>query len=142
MRNRVKKRTSSKLSSTLKALLPLILFSALIAWLVWPQTPSQTSLGTIEGRKPVLNPDLFKGVVREAYMTAKQYPELLEQIRCYCGCDNPMHTPYHRSLYECFTDTHGSNCQVCVDEAILARNLYLEGKTPAEIRSIIDQRYA
>ncbi|MEM0482708.1 MAG: CYCXC family (seleno)protein [Nitrososphaerota archaeon] len=142
MRRRRKKRNGSKLSTALKVVLPVILFSAFVVWLIWPQPPSQIPTATLEGRKQVLNPDLFKGVVREAYMTAKQYPELLEQMKCYCGCDNPMHTPYHRSLYECFTDTHGSNCQVCVDEAILARNLYMEGKAPSEIRTIIDQRYA
>lgn len=142
MKHKRKRRHSHRLPEALKAVIPVLLFSAFVIWLVWPQPPSQTPTATLEGRKPVLNPDLFKDVVREAYMTAEQYPELLEQLKCYCGCDNPMHSPYHRSLYECFTDTHGSNCHTCVNEAILAKNLYIEGKTPSEIRAIIDQKYA
>ncbi|MEM2237808.1 MAG: CYCXC family (seleno)protein [Candidatus Caldarchaeum sp.] len=141
MRRRKSRHREHTSLQLIKAVIPAILFTAFIVWLVLPQTPSHPSIVTDTGRKPVLNPELFRGLVKDGYLTAKQYPQLLEQLRCYCGCDNPKHTPYHRNLYECFTDTHGANCQVCVEEALIARNLYEQGMDPAQIRSSIDKRY-
>lgn len=56
--------------------------------------------------RPVLDPSLFTGMVREAYATAQKYPEILDQVYCYCSCDNPPLN--HKSLLSCFTDQHGA----------------------------------
>ncbi len=56
--------------------------------------------------RPVLDPSLFTGMAREAYATAQKYPEILDQVYCYCGCDNPPLN--HKSLLSCFTDRHGA----------------------------------
>jgi hypothetical protein len=56
--------------------------------------------------RPVLSPSLFVGRAREAYAAAKQYPEVMDQVFCYCTCDEPP--TYHKSLLSCFTDNHGA----------------------------------
>jgi len=55
--------------------------------------------------RPVLDPSLFTGMARAAYAAAKEYPEVLDQVFCYCTCDEPPFN--HKSLLSCFTDNHG-----------------------------------
>ncbi len=56
--------------------------------------------------RPVLEPSLFKGRVSAAYAAAKKYPEVMDQVYCYCYCDNPPFN--HKSLLSCFTERHGA----------------------------------
>jgi hypothetical protein len=55
--------------------------------------------------RPVLSPSLFVGKAKEAYAAAKQYSKVMDQVFCYCKCDEPP--TYHKSLLSCFTDKHG-----------------------------------
>ncbi len=56
--------------------------------------------------KPVLDPAMFTGQVRAAYAAAKKYPEMMNEVFCYCYCDQP---PFdHNTLLSCFTDKHGA----------------------------------
>jgi hypothetical protein len=55
--------------------------------------------------RPVLSPSLFVGMASDAYAAAKQYPKVMDQLFCYCKCDEPP--TYHKSLLSCFTDKHG-----------------------------------
>jgi hypothetical protein len=56
--------------------------------------------------KPVLNPAMFTGQVRAAYAAAKKYPDAMNEVFCYCYCDQP---PFkHHTLLSCFTDKHGA----------------------------------
>lgn len=56
--------------------------------------------------KPVLDPAMFTGQTRMAYAAAKKYPDMLNEVFCYCYCDQP---PFkHHSLLSCFTDRHGA----------------------------------
>jgi hypothetical protein len=47
----------------------------------------------------------FQGRVRGAYQAAADIPQVLAEVKCYCGCDKSQG---HRSLLDCFVDTHGS----------------------------------
>lgn len=59
-----------------------------------------------EETRPVLDPFLFTGRARAAYTIAKKYPEVLNQVFCYCLCNQePFH---HKSLLSCFTGRHGA----------------------------------
>ena len=61
---------------------------------------------TSKETKPVLDPAMFSGQVRMAYAAAKKYPEILNEVYCYCYCDaEPFN---HHSLLSCFTDKHGA----------------------------------
>lgn len=55
-------------------------------------------------RLPTLDPARFDGKTRDAYQAARDVPEVLEQVPCYCGC---MSNAGHRNNLDCFTDDHG-----------------------------------
>lgn len=56
--------------------------------------------------RPVLDPAMFTGQTRAAYAVAKKYPEVLNEVFCYCYCDQP---PFrHKTLLSCFTEKHGA----------------------------------
>ncbi len=56
--------------------------------------------------RPVLDPAQFTGMTRAAYAAAKRYPQILDQVYCYCECDQPPFN--HVSLLSCFVETHGA----------------------------------
>lgn len=86
-----------------------------------------------------LQAEQFFGPTREAYRAAKEIPETLAQLPCYCHCDQSMG---HKSLHSCFEDTHASQCTVCVSEALLAYNLQRSGMNPTQIRERIIAQYS
>ena len=82
----------------------------------------------------------FIGKTREAYQAAKEIPETLAQLPCYCHCDQSFG---HKSLHSCFEDEHASQCAVCTDEALLAYRLEKQQKlTPEQVRKIIIEKYS
>jgi hypothetical protein len=97
------------------------------------KAPSRGSLG------PTLDPEMFSGVTREAYRVAREIPQTIAQMPCYCHCDRGMG---HKSLYSCFEDDHAAHCATCMNEALLAFKLEKEGKlTPAQIRDRIVEQF-
>jgi len=102
--------------------------------------PSTQAATDAAGTNKVLDPAGFSDAkVRKAYETAKQYAHVLESIYCYCRCKENIG---HRALVECFETDHASNCDVCMNEAIIAARMTQEGKTPKEIQKAIDAYYA
>ncbi len=89
--------------------------------------------------RPTLSPAYFVGKQARSYRIAKEIPEIIDSLYCYCECKKHFG---HRSLLSCFVDLHASRCQICMDEAIDAYNLYKQGKDVVEIREIIDKRYS
>lgn len=55
------------------------------------------------GLPKTLDPSLIKGKDREGYQIAREIPEILAQIPCFCGCE----AMGHESLLDCFVDEHG-----------------------------------
>ena len=90
-------------------------------------------------RPPTLDPALFTGDVAEAYRVARDRPELLEQMPCYCGC---YVTQGHQNLLDCFRDRHPESCPTCVAIALRAAKLGKVGYAPADIKRMIDREYA
>jgi hypothetical protein len=56
-----------------------------------------------EPRPATLSPALFTGKAREAYRIAREAPELLEHMPCYCGCYVGNR---HRNNLDCYVDRH------------------------------------
>ena len=84
---------------------------------------------------PTLPPERFFGSARTAYQVAKEIPQTLAQLPCYCYCDESFG---HKSLHSCYETDHSSQCAVCVSEALLAYRLQKEqGLTPQQIRQRI-----
>jgi Protein of unknown function with PCYCGC motif len=88
---------------------------------------------------PTLDPNRFFGQARAAYQVAKEIPETLAQLPCYCYCDEAHG---HKSLHSCYESEHSSTCAVCVNEALMAYKLQKEGLTPAQIRERIIVQYS
>ena len=99
----------------------------------YEQAPSRSSLG------PTLDTDKFTGLTRDAYRAAREIPQTLAQLPCYCHCDRGMG---HKSLHSCYEDNHAAQCATCINEALLALKLEKEHKlTPAQIRDRIVQEF-
>jgi hypothetical protein len=53
--------------------------------------------------RPTLDPALFTGKPALAHRVAREIPVVLDQLRCYCGCDR---SAGHVSLLSCYVDRH------------------------------------
>jgi len=79
----------------------------------------------------------YDRIVR-SYEAARQMPEVLEGLYCYCDC---RHHFNHRSLLTCFQSEHGASCDICLDEAWMAAEMHRHGKSLAEIRHAADAQF-
>jgi hypothetical protein len=79
----------------------------------------------------------YDRIVR-SYEAARAYPQVLDGLYCYCDC---RHHFGHRSLLTCFESEHGASCDICLDEAWLAVQLYRQGRSLEEIRRAVDARF-
>jgi len=73
-----------------------------------------------------------------AYEAARRVPQVLDGVYCHCNCSKSFG---HRSLLTCFESDHGSRCDICMGEAMLAAQLADGGTSLAEIRKAIDARF-
>src|SRR6202795_4877773 len=55
--------------------------------------------------RPTLDPAQFVGKAAATHRVAREIPEVLDQLYCYCGCDKHEG---HKSLLSCFTDGHAA----------------------------------
>jgi len=56
------------------------------------------------GLPKTLDPHHFKGNVKQAYQIAKEIPEVLVQMPCFCECE----AFGHENLLDCFIDQHAA----------------------------------
>jgi hypothetical protein len=75
-----------------------------------------------------------------AFDEGRTIPEILDGIRCQCGCASQAGM---RSVLSCYegTDAMALDCDICQGEARLAYRLHGEGQTLDQIRAAIDARY-
>jgi Protein of unknown function with PCYCGC motif len=99
----------------------------------------EVSLAALKNLAPTLAPEKFSGKQRLGYLAAKEIPQTLAQLPCYCHCDKGFG---HKSLHTCFVDDHAAHCAICIDEALLALKLQKQEKlTPEQIRERIIAQY-
>ena len=84
------------------------------------------------------DPDLYQGDTRQAYIVARDHPELLAQLDCYCGCEQ---NEGHKNLLDCFRTNHGAGCDICVGEAVTAEQMLSHGTPVDQIREALRARY-
>ena len=114
---------------------------AAIAWISLRGTnePGDDSAAAVRSAD-VLSPTLFSDEkTRAAYQVAKDIPEVLEQLPCFCGC---MTSFGHKNNLFCFKDQHGSGCNICQDIALDARKMHDQGVSIAQIQDNIKAKYA
>ncbi len=56
-------------------------------------------------KRPTLDPARFVGKAALAHRVAREIPDTLDQLYCYCECDK--HSG-HKSLLSCYTDGHAA----------------------------------
>src|SRR3990172_4943197 len=64
----------------------------------------EKSIDLKTGLPKTLNPNLFKGKARQAYQMAREIPEVLAKMPCFCECE----AFGHENLLDCFVDRHGA----------------------------------
>ncbi len=55
--------------------------------------------------RPTLDPARFVGRARLAHQVARDLPDVLDRLYCYCECDRHLG---HASLLSCYTDGHAA----------------------------------
>ena len=117
-----------------------IVVMALIAWVSLRGTGESTNDTAALKSADVLSPTLFSDEkTRAAYEVAKDIPEVLEQLPCFCGC---MTSFGHKNNLFCFKDQHGSGCTICQDIALDARKMHDQGMAIAQIQETIKAKYS
>jgi hypothetical protein len=98
-------------------LLAFLLIVAVAVPVVWRVTatrddagPALTAVAPPAARvwretRPTLDPVRFVGKAALAHQVAREIPDTLDQLYCYCECDK--HSG-HKSLLSCYTDGHAA----------------------------------
>lgn len=69
----------------------------------------------------------------------REIPEIVDGIRCQCGCAD---SPGFYSLLSCYeSEGMARYCDICQGEGRLAHRLHKAGKSLDEIRAAIDARF-
>jgi hypothetical protein len=88
--------------------------------------------------------------MRAAYEVAARHPEVMRYVPCFCGCGQIGHKDNH----DCFVtarnsankvvgwETHALGCEICVDVAYQAWQMFNTGATVSAIRDAIEKKYA
>ncbi len=90
----------------------------------------------------VLQEEEIKGGkdVIAAFNEVRQIPQIVDGIRCQCGCAKH---PQFYSLLSCYEGPKAmaQTCETCQAQGRYAFELHSSGKTLDEIRGAIDERY-
>jgi hypothetical protein len=74
------------------------------------------------------------------FESIREVPQVVDGIRCNCGCTNP---PEFYSLLSCYEGKGmARDCAICQGQGRLAVRLHKEGKTLDEIRAAIDAKFS
>lgn len=127
-----------------KILFAPILFLSLSLALTFTSCTSKTDVkdaGALRGgeTRATLSPAQFTGATAQAYQIAKDIPEVLDSMYCYCDCEKHF---AHKSLLTCYVDEHAAHCDICMDEAFMAYELHRQGMDIPAIRKAIDNRFS
>jgi len=134
--NKTKKRVST---------LAMVIFVCIVVAGVYVGTkpsvkvqPVAPATGLLIETRPILTDAVFTGKVAEAYRIAAEIPKVLDSLFCYCYCKKNHN---HKTLLTCYTNKHGSKCDICLNEVFYAYDLYNQGKTLDEIVIAVDKKF-
>lgn len=123
-------------------------FMASSAWLVLTASPEPArALEGSEHPEPrpgidaarVLTRDNVPADVAPVFDQVREIPQVVDGIRCYCGC---AEVPGMYSLLSCYEEAGMARyCDICQGEGKLAYELHREGRSLKEIRAAIDRRF-
>lgn len=106
---------------------------------VWQMRASADATSSSDaGASLTQDPELYRGDIRQAYIVAREHPELLAQLDCYCGCEQ---NEGHKNLLDCFRTNHGASCDICMGEALTGGQMLAQGTPIDQIRDALRARY-
>ena len=80
-----------------------------LQWRGWPASTSAEPPANLTGRRretrPTLDPARFVGKAAVAHAVAREIPDVIDELYCYCECDKSVG---HVSLLSCYTDGHAA----------------------------------
>jgi hypothetical protein len=138
------KGSKSENSSAARTINILLIVGALViaSGMIWygVKGPAQTAQREVLPKPDIttLDPARFSGRTRVAYEAAREVPEVLAKLPCYCGC---MTNFSHKHNLDCFHDEHGVECTMCQDIAIEARDMWKSGYDIERIRQAIKSKH-
>ena len=130
-----------------KKIIPAVFIGAIafvlsgVYWATKPAVdvqPVAPATGFLIETRPVLSNALFTGKAAQAYKIAAEIPKVIDSQFCYCYCKKEKK---HKTLLTCFTNRHGSKCDICIGEVLYAYKLYKQGKTLDEIVIAVDKKF-
>lgn len=75
----------------------------------------------------------------ETFDQVRQIPQIVDGIRCRCGCADD---PAHYSLLSCYEgDGMARLCEICTGQGRMAFRLTRAGRSLNEVRAAVDARY-
>ena len=89
----------------------------------------------------LLSAEQMKGrAAEDAYEAVRAIPEVVDGIRCHCGC---AELPGYYSLLSCYegAEAMALSCPICQGEGRMAARLHKDGKSLDEIRQALDAKY-
>ncbi len=104
----------------------------------------------VQGRHPTPRPGIDASHVmpsadvpehaREAFDRVREIPEIVDGIRCQCGCAD---LPGHYSLLSCYEapEAMARHCLVCQGEGVRVARLHAEGRSLDDIRAAIELEF-
>jgi hypothetical protein len=107
------------------------------------KSPVRTACSACREKNPPIDPAKLSdddAAARPAYAAAAKYPETIDKIHCYCGCEESPNLN-HASLLTCFTSLHATGCEICRGEAELAGKMKGEGSGDDEIKKVVESFY-
>jgi len=100
-----------------------------------PDLPAYHASRPHEPLPETLDPKQFPDAqTQHIYALAAKEESVLYQQPCYCRCDKEVG---HKSLLDCYVDTHAAHCILCKKEAVFSYTETQAGKTAAQIRKEI-----
>ena len=121
---------------------------------VWAQTRRYSSAHTprAQGPHPKPRPGITaakmmtpaqlerRNDVADAFEGVRAIPQVIDGLRCHCGC---AEIPGFYSLLSCYEGTEAMAliCPICQGEGRMAARLHKEGSTLDEIRMALDAKY-
>lgn len=96
--------------------------------------PGITGANVLTDKQLANSPELIP-----LFNSIRDIPQIVDGIRCNCGCTNP---PEFYSLLSCYEGKGmARDCIICQGQGRLAVRLHKEGKSLDQIRAAIDAKF-
>lgn len=88
--------------------------------------------------RSTLAPERLTGKAAFSYRLAREIPQVLVQLPCYCGCRGGL---AHASLLDCYVDEHAVSCPICQESTQVASEMVKAGYDVETIAARITTAY-